>query len=240
MKQLLIISLATAILGSCGVGSIDKGVSQGVSASPTAVGPRQHISQADGDPESYNLRGSLGLLRTSDINSKVPPSVNFFNHDKSPWYEFRFGEGNVEPGNDSLETIRFRPFRFSSADGYLVLNVVGERDGYFEVVTNEEEGVTKLVRANDPLLRRETWEKYILECFAVKFDQRNNSIRTEPNGSILTIPNLKAIDYHPEEIKGDWLKVRWLNENEPKRQNQFGWIRWRLDNRLLISLFETA
>jgi hypothetical protein len=117
---------------------------------------------------------------------------------------------------------------------------VGKREERFEVVVDEETGTKKYVRADDPVLKFQTWEEHILQLFAVGFERQSNPVLEQPDGQVKGIEFSKGVTFHPVEVKGDWLKVRWSDteqtEDKSKSANS-GWIKWKKDGVLLIELF---
>ena len=185
----------------------------------------------------YDLRQTIGVLRTTNESVRTG-GANFYNKDGSLWYRFRFAGDPNDARSDS--NVDFQPFRFST-DGYIVLNLVKKNENFFEVVVNEKTGELKYAKGDDPSFEGFTWERYILDCFAVEFDEGENPMRSEPVGTgiELQFPS-GSRTFHPVEINGDWLEVKWFENDDTTRKSNTGWIRWKDGNSLLIMLFETA
>lgn len=88
-------------------------------------------------------------------------------------------------------------------------------------------------------MKFETWEKYILQVFAVGFDTKENPLLTSPQSEIKKSvePNTT---FFPVEVKGEWLKVKWDKSTETRKENNkqdTGWLRWKKDGKLFIELF---
>lgn len=174
----------------------------------------------------------LGQFRKGDF-------VRFYNQDETLWYEFTYfyddSDGKFEYTND-----KFRPFAFHPDYFLLVLKCTEANDKFFEVIVNEETGLKKYVRANDPVFKFETWPELILSTSAVNFERKLNPVLEAPTGQIQKGLFPKDITFRPIEIRGDWLKIEWQTEQRPQSRNNkhaTGWVRWKEDGRLLIELY---
>ncbi len=197
------------------------------------------VHSIDESDIGYNLRNSRGLIRTNNESALKANSLLIYNKDGSVWYEFQFSSANNTQQSTS-DGGPFRPFRYDPSEHNVAFNLIGETARYYEVIVNEESGITKYVKKDDPILRRGTWDQYILECFAVGFDSRSNPLSQNPNGQPADVVSQKSETFHPEKISGNWLKVQWRENDDEKRPARSGWIRWKEDNRIVIELFETA
>lgn len=83
----------------------------------------------------------------------------------------------------------------------------------------------------------QTWQEHVLNrLFAVGFNEENNPLRKEPSGDSKTIHYDQNEFYHPNQIKGEWLQVKWGSGDNW----DYGWIRWRENDKLLIEMFYFA
>lgn len=162
--------------------------------------------------------------------------VRFYNADGSLWYEFSYfyddSDGKYDYDNDD-----FRPFAFHVDYFLLVLKCTDNNAKVLEVVVNEETGLRKYVKANDPVLKLEPWDKFVIGVFAVGFEQKANPLREAPNGQLKKVAVPKDAIFRPVETQGEWLKVRWDSAGEETtkiKRNGDGWIRWRNNEALLI------
>lgn len=50
------------------------------------------------------------------------------------------------------------------------------------------------------------------------------------------------VSFHPVEVKGEWLKIKWdaTFETGKAGANSVGWVRWKRGERLLVELFYVA
>lgn len=107
------------------------------------------------------------------------------------------------------------------------------------MIVNEGTGLKKYVKADDPSLRFETWEEHILKVFAVGFDRKVNPVLEAPQGRVKTV-TIPDVPFHPVEVRGEWLKVKWDAANGTEKKGAIddsGWIRWKRDEKLLVELF---
>jgi len=176
---------------------------------------------------------SLGLI----VLSKSYSNKNFihiYNEDGSLWHKFSFyyddSAGKFEYANES-----FRPFAFHPDYFLLALKCVRKDTGRYEVIVNEETGLKKYVKADDPSLKFETWEDHILKVFAVGFNRKQNPVLNAPQGRVKKVSTPDA-PFHPVEVRGEWLKIKWEAANQRTKYGS-GWIRWRRGERLLVELF---
>jgi hypothetical protein len=165
--------------------------------------------------------------------------VRFYNRDESLWYEFSYfyddSDGKFDYANND-----FRPFAFHVDYFILVLTCTNKSSRVLEVIVNEETGMTKYVKADDPVLKFETWDALVLSVFAVDFDKKANPLRGAPNGEVMKIALPGEIFFRPVEIDGDWLRVRWdLKDAKSKAAGTHsdGWVRWKHDGVLLIDFY---
>ncbi|MGI8494462.1 MAG: hypothetical protein ACR2L1_04005 [Pyrinomonadaceae bacterium] len=164
--------------------------------------------------------------------------VQIYNEDGSLWHKFTYyyddSDGKFEYDNEN-----FRPFAFHQDYFVLALKCVGKKADRYEVIVNEETNLEKYVKASDKVIKFETWEKHILHLFAVGFDEKENPMLKTPQGRAKM--NVKSdATFHPVEVKGEWVKVKLdaTTETETKEAEQdFGWVRWKKDEKLFIELF---
>ena len=187
--------------------------------------------------QTHTTSNSVGLVVLGKSYSNED-FIQIYNEDGSIWYRFTYyyddSDGKFEYANSS-----FRPFAFHPDYFLLVLKCVRKQAGRYEVIVNEETGLLKYVKADGPSLRFERWERHILKVFAIGFDQKVNPIRESPQGRVKTTLTANA-PFHPVEVRGEWLRVRWMpisGAGEYATRYASGWIRWKTDQKLLVELF---
>ena len=172
----------------------------------------------------------LGQYQKSDF-------VRFYNRDGTLWYEFSYfyddANGKFEYANHD-----FRPFAFHQDHFLLVLKCTDINEKFFEVIVNEETGLRKYVKANDPVFKFETWQRLVLSTFAVNFETKTNPVLEAPAGQTREDFWGKDITLRPIEIRGDWLRIEWqTTPRSTNNNNATGWVRWKQDGNLLIELY---
>jgi len=182
------------------------------------------------------LKNSLGVISLNEKGYGKDEFIHIYNQDGSLWYKFSFyyddSDGKFEYANEN-----FNPFAFHPDYFVLALKCVGEDENRYEVIVDEETGLKKFVRKDDTILKFETWEKHILKTFAVDFNREQNPLREAPEGQVKTAVLPKEATFHPVEINGEWLKVRWDSSKKAGKNGKFGWVKWREDNKILVELF---
>lgn len=181
-----------------------------------------------------------GLIALGDHHRKGDV-VNLYNKDGSLWLRLDFNDEKDEKAVANAPRT-FKPFAYHPDYFLLALRYVGRDDKRFEVVVNEETGLRKYVRADDTVLKFQTWEEHILKAFAVDFDSEENQVLETPGGKAKRLKLDKAVSFHPVEMEGEWVKVRWNRTGGEKADDSgdVGWIRWRKEGVILIELFYFA
>lgn len=82
----------------------------------------------------------------------------------------------------------------------------------------------------------QTWEEHILSLFAVGFDEKKNPLRKEPSLDAEMLYYDQDEFYHPNQIKGEWLQIKYGLESNWK----YGWIKWKNEDNLIIELYSFA
>lgn len=206
---------------------------QSPAAHTSRTNPNEALQGRQG--EETTIRKVAGIVVLNNRYSKND-FVHIYNQDGSLWYEFSFynNESATSPNKD------FKPFAYHPDYFLLALKCVGKSEHRFEVVVNEETGLKKYVQADDQSLKFETWEEHIPKVFAVDFNRTDNPVLETPEGRVKSIDFPKGVTFHPVEVKGEWLKIRWADTERTankKTQADFGWVRWKRDEAILIELF---
>lgn len=180
-----------------------------------------------------SIKNTKGLIVLSDRDSKED-FIRFYNEDGSLWYKFTFyyeDKGGSFERNENFRAFAFHPDYF-----VLALKCVGEDKSRYEVIVNEETGLKKFVKKDDPTLKFQTWEDHITKAFAVDFNQDENPLRETPEGKIKVVELPKEVTFHPVKIEGEWLKVSWDVAKHGDNAG-FGWIKWKENQEILVELF---
>ena len=183
------------------------------------------------------IKDTKGLVVLSGRYGKSD-YIRLYNEDGTIWYEFTFYYASTDGNFESNE--EFLPFAFHPDYFSLALKCIAEDKSRYEVIVNEETGLKKFVKKDDSTLKFESWDDHIKGAFAVKFKEVQKSLRESPGGRVKNVNLPEDATFHPVQVNGEWLQVRWDGRNSKKQDAGSGWIRWRNDNQLLVELFYFA
>lgn len=190
-------------------------------------------------PDKTFIENTKGLLVLNSQRPDRKDFIRFYNDDGTLWYEFTFYYDDSD-GKFEYENENFAPFAFHQDYFLLALRIAGEDKNRYEVIVNEETELKKFVRKDDPTLKFETWDEHVIKAFAVDFNQAENPLRESPDGKAKNVDLPKEVTFHPVEVKGEWLKVRWDGSQQPKKDAGSGWVKWRDNDHILVELFYFA
>lgn len=185
------------------------------------------------------IKNTLGVIVLSE-EYKKGSFVQLYNRDGSLWYKFTHFYDDDDEDKIKYENEDFKPFAFHPEVTLLVLRVSGENKEFYEVFVNEENGLKKYVKKDDSTLKVESWEKHILETYAIDFEEKDNPILIKQMGEKKEVDYEKVDLFMADKTDGDWLQIKWETEEvsegeESKFEN--GWIRWKKEGILLIDWF---
>lgn len=174
--------------------------------------------------DSLKIENTIGFLV---FNEKIGdnPSFKLYSEDKVLWYSFGF-----EPN------VKINPYAWHQDYHLLVFRCVKKADGWYEVIVDEKLKRVKYISEKDYNFKFETWENHILKTFSIDFNPNKNPILEEPLESSVSIFYNNDEVYHPVKIRGEWLQIKWGTEDKWN----YGWIKWREKNNLLIEFFYFA
>jgi hypothetical protein len=191
-----------------------------------------------GQVDKTSIKNTKGVIVLSDRYGRKD-FIRFYNEDRSLWYEFSFYYEQI--GDRTFpENENFRAFAFHRDYFLLGLKCTGKDKDRYEVIVNEETGLKKFVKKDDPALKFETWEDHIVKAFAVEFDPKENGLRDAPGGKVKDFDLPEDATFHPVQVNGEWLKVRWDASQQLKKDAGSGWVKWKDDNHILVELFYFA
>jgi len=180
-----------------------------------------------------------GLLVLNSQRHDRKDFIRFYNDDGTLWYEFTFYYDDSD-GKFEYENENFAPFAFHQDYFLLALRLAGEDKKRYEVFVNEDTGLKKFVKKSDKGLKFQSWEEHVKGAFAVEFNQPENPLRESPDGKVKNVDLPKEVTFHPVQVNGEWLKVRWDGAKLPKKDAGSGWVKWRNNDQILIELFYFA
>jgi len=250
MKKIAVVCLISTVLFSpaCSAESANTQVLPSNEVNRNEGWPANNIESANDVPDQNKVditkvhmafigdsKGAIVLSEHDDKND----IIRIYNEDNSLWYEFSFyyeqiGDGTFREHED------FAPFAFHPDYFLLALRLVGEDKNRYEVIVNEDTGLKKFVKKSDRSLKFQTWVEHIKGVFSVKFNQVENPLRESPAGRVKHAELPEDVFFHPVQVKGEWLKVRWDGSQQAKKDAGSGWVKWRDDSQLLVELFYFA
>lgn len=191
--------------------------------------------KAEDDTEKIDIANTKGLIILS-YSAVKKGEVHIYNADGSLWYTYRFTD---DSDHNLAENADFKPYIYSR-EGYLELYLIGEKGDMYEVIVNNATGEKKFIKKDDPSFKKQSWEEHVLSMFAVDFDQKTNPLRSSPENGQIIKQSGDRVNYHPKEIKGNWLKVEWFENDDRNKPSHTGWIKWRDNDHIILTLFGKA
>lgn len=117
----------------------------------------------------------------------------------------------------------------------LVLKCLAKEEVYYKVLL--EDGRSGFIPCNEESVVFQTWQEHIINnVFAVSFDATENPLLKEASEESYKLYYDRDEFYHPSKIEGEWLQLRWGYEGSW----EYGWIKWRRNDKLLVELFYFA
>jgi hypothetical protein len=206
--ELIFILLLLAIAGTC-VYAQDKPI--------TTTPLQEKFKNDDGLVERAS---NAGTKRVIDMDGSETGRI--YNQDGSLWYEFKYNATRtwVNKPND-LKPLWEHVF--------LIFRVKSSSKNWYEVIVNEETGLTKYVSKFDEALGCGDFHWKFVQSVIVKFDREKNPLREKPDGEIIKdeVPNENE-KYQFKKLEGDWVQVKL------KIAQTFGWVRWRENRKIMV------
>ena len=189
------------------------------------------------------MGSELGVLEVKIETYKE--NIVILNKDGSTWTKFDFDFENKLDNKDSytFDDIKrlynwnddFKPYAFHIDNSLLMFICTGVNDDKYKVIVNKETGLEKYIKKENFWILRDWQDHIIHSVVSIDFEIKSNPIRSNPNDEATIIKVSANIDpvIEPIEINGDWLKIRyWQNERE-----MIGWIKWKICNQIILKLF---
>lgn len=183
-----------------------------------------------------SMSGSIGVITISDEYGNTDHVIELLNEDGTTWYTLNLYEEweNIKP---EFKILAFKP------DYFLFKIKCKERTSTgYKVVVNEETGLTKML-IDSKKVKLLTWEQYVTDVFSVDFNTSKHPIYDKINGTPISRPPKNESIMVPKEIVGDWMRIIWSETDEyPTNTDQVlnGWIRWRKNGRMLITVYHLS
>lgn len=187
----------------------------------------------------------LDFLFNEEVIKEQHGIIRIYDDTGGIWHEIHYYEDKHTDA--SVVGGKFRPFRFRPSDFFLTFRCTRVSKDWYEVIVNEEAipKSLKYIRTDDQLFRYLTLEQYVLGFKSVFFNADENPIRKTPNGKKYSVHFTAAVQYTPVEIQGEWLRIEFGsrrhgadgNASDKGKHETFGWIRWKQNDKILVSEF---
>ncbi|WP_424964053.1 hypothetical protein [Ekhidna sp.] len=183
-----------------------------------------------------NMANSVGVVMLGEQYDNTDHKIELLNEDGSVWYLV-----------DCYEPLNYNPdFRILAfKPDYFLFKIKCKRETqtHYEVVVNEETGLTKSLKKSDKI-KLVNWEKYVTDVFSVDFEPTDIQVLDNIDGTPISEQPKSENLMIPKEVKGDWMRIIWTpgNYEYPSDNSnvQSGWIRWRTNNRITVTLYHLS
>ena len=192
------------------------------------TGPTRPVADDDLPPPPGRvgtrvLAVDLALFSRSD-------TVVFLNDDGTEWLRVPlYGE---EPIDRAIHD-RLHPLAYDERYGDLMLEIVGETPAGYDVIVDSDLGLKKRVRHEDYFTVL-SWLEWLRTHSLVDPWYPKDTLGVAPSDTaavVLVTPDAPRYEYSPVEYRGEWLRVRWREEEGPR----CAWVRWWRDGRFVVA-----
>lgn len=162
-----------------------------------------------------NTQPNLFLVLKENVKQSI--SIDLLNLDKKPFKKIKF--------NENFKAFKgFNPFYLESENLDLVFTCLEKKEGYYEIIFDEKNGIKKLISVQDTNFKLETIQEHLVNStFSVEFDPKTNPLHISSSDKSNTSKYDNNQFYYPVKIKGNWLMI-----NDDNNKNY--WIKWRDNN----------
>lgn len=145
--------------------------------------------------------------------------------------------GFSEVSNQTLEQAHnFSPRMIALEYEILLFDCISKSEQFYEVVVNQQEGITGRIPISDSNAVFLTLEELLLKSY-ISFDPKSNPLRSDPSGQSMIIYPYNDYFFKVVEIKDDWIKVRCNSDcKECDKGDLTGWIKWKEESNFLIQI----
>jgi hypothetical protein len=148
-----------------------------------------------------------------------------------PSESYEFGDSiKIYDGNQKLLTTIIR----TDENQIIALMCLAQGERFYQIKFDDEQ--VGYIPNESKQIVFQSWEEHILDVFSVDFDTKANPLRKEPVEDSNTLYFDEDEFYHPNQIKDEWLQVKWGGEGNWN----YGWIKWKDGGKLLIKLYYFA
>lgn len=187
----------------------------------------------------------IGILELGDV--QLTDQIILLNKDETEWMRFDFNyekkinqEGKQSYSFNDIKTLyhwndSLKPYALHLDYFLLMFKCLGLEENKYKVVVDEETGLEKYIK-KDKLFVLRNWQDHIINSVAtISYDSETNPMRLNPNdeSTLLKLTESDEDFFDPVEIKNDWVKIKYLENNIEK----YGWIKWKINHQIIITLF---
>lgn len=193
--------------------------------------------------DNITIGNELGVLEANIETYKE--AIVIYNKDGSEWmkFDFNYEERMTDKHNYKEGDIKklfhwnneFDPYTFSFDYALAMFICIGIEGDRYKVIVNKKTGLEKYIKKDHFWILR-NWQNHILKSVcSIDFDSKTNPLKNALKENSQSIPIKANIDpaISPLMIKGDWLKIKYTENDIDKT----GWIKWRKGNKIIISLY---
>lgn len=177
--------------------------------------------------ESSSFLGPKNDLSKSDHREKVEDAIGILTLSD----DYKFGDtiDVYESKGELLTTLR-KPEEYQ----VIALRCLGQTTSFYHVILDN--GKKGFISRYSKHIKFQTREEHILNLFSVRFNESSNPLMEQASSKSNNLHFDKDEYYHPDQIKGEWLRVKWGSENNWS----YGWVKWKDKNRLAIEFYYFA
>lgn len=159
----------------------------------------------------FTIKGAIGVIVTND-NYHFGDTIHVLDSSKQLLREIVITDENQE----------------------LSLRCLAKDEKYYKVQIDDSK--VGLIDRDEKGVMFQSWEEHIMSVFAIGFDEQSNPLRQQPSEKSEVLYYDHNEFYHPSQIKGEWLQLKWGSEGDW----QYGWVKWTDGEKLVIELFYFA
>jgi hypothetical protein len=170
---------------------------------------------------------------TSATDTKPVKTLEFFNDEQLQMYTIK----NLKEHQKWLQ-----PQSIWLDYGYFQFRCLGEQNGRYNVIINNETGLSYWMATNSGT-EYVAWEAYLKSMFSVE-RITGQEIYTEPDVKSDTVPYKGTDCFVVKAMRGEWIEVytddRCDDGADKPTRVKSGWIRWRNGDEILVSFHPTS
>ncbi|MFT5780259.1 MAG: hypothetical protein ACI837_003220 [Crocinitomicaceae bacterium] len=183
-----------------------------------------------------DMANSIGVVTIGEKYDDSDHKIELLNEDGSIWYLVDCYEPLTY--NPDFRILAFKP-------DYFLFKIKCKRETpmHYEVVVNEQTGLTKTLKKSTKV-KLVNWEEYVTDVFSVDFEPTDIQVLDRIGGTAISEQPKKESLIIPKKLNGEWLRIIWTSGNyeypSDSSNVRTGWIKWRVNNRIVITLYHLS